>query len=383
MTRLLLDHQPREDRVNPVLLANQAENQFRNKTTASATPEGLIDDLYGEQRLATRMSSFRLSKQMLVKHFEDHQALIAEKAQRLREEYLALHERWVIHCKSLSEQAKPVVAESEAATAVQPPGRTTRRSTANLGDAVRSDLEMEQIIASLGNDDATDPNHLSAKNLAIIPDMISVANGRVDYAYDDTNHLVHNPMEYYGPDTGIHDWTEPEKEMFLDKFAANPKQFGLIADHLPNKTAAQCVNYYYLHKKKFIDFRKVIVQYAPNKRRRRRTDNKKRGNGLLADIRQHDDEIHRDSDSPSLNGRTTRGRRAMPPPEAKKPGSRLSTVQLDGTSTSTPTPEPESRPRRRRAAAASASRIISASQEQEDNEDDEEGTQGQTCTSGD
>lgn len=364
-TRLLCDHQTREERTNPVLLANRALASPA-ESRGFTTPEELVDEVYEGQRLETRMNSFALSKQSLVQRFEEHQAAVAEKAQRLREEYLELHERWLAHCAALNEQSKPNPSQTEA---VQPAGRTTRRSTANLGDAVRSDLEMEQIIASLGNDEATDPNHLSAKNVATIPDMISVTHGRVEYLFDDTNRLVEDPHAYYAPHTGIHDWTEPEKEIFLDKYAAHPKQFGLVADHLTNKTASQCVDYYYLHKKKLIDFRKVISQYAPNKRRRRATG-KKKGNGLLEDIRQHDAEVHRESPSPSLTGRTTRGRKGMPPPESKKPVStRRATVQLEGTPTSTPTPEPEGRPRRRRTAAP-PSRTVSVSLD----DGEEEGT---------
>ena len=42
----------------------------------------------------------------------------------------------------------------------------------------------------------TDANHLSAKNAAVIPDMVSVTKGRVDIIYDDTNtpqQVVENP----------------------------------------------------------------------------------------------------------------------------------------------------------------------------------------------
>ncbi|KAF8190374.1 hypothetical protein K438DRAFT_1831967 [Mycena galopus ATCC 62051] len=262
----------------------------------------------------------------------------------------------------IAEQAKPV----EPVENVPVSGRTTRRSAATLGDTVRSDLEMEQIIASLGYDEAMDPNILSTRNLAIIPDMISVT-GETGYAYDDTNHLVENPSEYFAPCTGIHDWTDKEKEIFLDKYAAFPKQFGLIAESLPNKTASQCIDYYYLHKKKIIDFRRAVSQLAPNKRGRRRTGRQK-GNGLLSDIRQHDAEVHGDfDDSPSYTARPTRGRRIVAP-EPRKPSGRRNAFQLDDATTATPTPEPEARPKRRRAAASSRSVLF-----QDDMDDDDDG----------
>jgi hypothetical protein len=349
MTRLLYDRQTREERVKPVLMNNLQLAALSRDPRPSITAQGVIEEVTEGSRGEDRMEQFKSLRSSLVEHFKYRQVVMSEKIQHLRKEYVSLHEHWVTHCASLDEQARPAAAESET---VQPVTRATRRST-TISDAVRSDLEMEQIIASLGYDEATDPNQLSLRNLATVPDMISVTNGKLDYAFDDTNHLVENPSEYYGPTTGIHDWTEKEKEIFLDKFAAYPKQFGVIAEHIPNKTAAQCVDFYYLHKKKVIDFRKVIAQYAPGKRKRKGTGRKK-GNGLLADIRQHDAEVHGKPEPPPPSARTGRRRMARPAPkepkEPKKPTAprRTAMLQSEETSTATPTPEPEARPRRRR-----------------------------------
>lgn len=366
MTRLLCDRQTRDERVDPVLKTDQALAALSHQDVPFSTSEQIIKEVSSGSGLVKRLEKFAMIRSSLVERFEERQNALTEKVQRLRQEYLLLHERWLAHCAALDEQNKAAVSEPEI---VQPTGRTTRRSTANLGDAVRSDLEMEQIIASLGNDEATDPNHLSLRNLATIPDMISVTLGKVHYAYDDTNHSVKDAAEYYGPHTGIHDWTEEEKKIFLDKFAAHPKQFGMIAEHLPNKTAAQCVDYYYLHKKKVIDFRKVISQYAPNKRKRGRTG-KKKGNALLADIRQHDAEVLGEFGSPRSSGRPSRGRKPIFPPESREIKKALNSrrrSQLELTpsaGSATPTPEPESRRRGgRRSAAAPLSRTVSVSLE--------------------
>ncbi|KAJ6595692.1 hypothetical protein DFH09DRAFT_1305476 [Mycena vulgaris] len=359
MTRLLRDQQTREERVNPVLMENLSLALPPVEYTIK-TQEQLIEEVSAQRLSHSSDDPFLAAKSWLYERFDRRRIALSAKTESLRLEYQALHERWRRHCASLNQQAKPVESDN-----VPVSGRTTRRSAANLGDTVRSDLEMEQIIASLGYDEATDPNQLSTRNLAVIPDMISVT-GQTQYTFDDTNHLVENPNEYYAPYTGIHDWTEPEKEMFLDKYAAFPKQFGVIAEFLPNKTASQCVDYYYLHKKKLIDFRRVVSQFAPNKRRRRGTG-KQKGNGLLSDIRQHDAEVNRDSDdSPSFSGRPTRGRRVTS--EARKPSVRRNAFHLEGTTTGTPTPEPEARPKRRRAAVANRSVLF-----QDDLDDDTDG----------
>ncbi|KAJ7664302.1 hypothetical protein B0H17DRAFT_301145 [Mycena rosella] len=360
MTRLLRDHQTRDEFVVPVLMENLSLSQPPDVSYTPKTQEQLIEDVSAHRLSYGSDDPFLAAKSWLYARFDRRRTALEEKTERLRLEYQALHQRWRRHCASLNVQAKPVESDN-----VPVSGRTTRRSAANLGDTVRSDLEMEQIIASLGYDEATDPNQLSTRNLAVIPDMISVT-GQTQYTFDDTNHLVENPNEYYAPYTGIHDWTEPEKELFLDKYAAFPKQFGVIAEFLPNKTASQCVDYYYLHKKKLIDFRRVVSQFAPNKRRRRGTG-KQKGNGLLSDIRQHDAEVNRDlDDSPSFGGRSTRGRRVTS--EARKPSVRRNAFHLEGTTTGTPTPEPEARPKRRRAAVTNRSVLF-----QEDMDDDTDG----------
>jgi hypothetical protein len=363
MRRLLFDRQTREERVEPILMANISLSV--ESKSACASPATRLT----EYRPTQDMDSLATLRPSLAARFAERQATLEAKTQRLREEYLDLHERWVAHCARLDSLAKVGVSTEEA---TPNPGRTTRRSAATLGDAVRSDLEMEQIIASLGNDELTDPNHLSLRNVAVIPDMISVTHGRVDYLFDDTGHSVANPSEFYGSDTGIHDWTDKEKEIFIDKFAAHPKQFGTIATFLPNKTAAQCVEYYYLHKKSLIDFRRVVLQLAPNKRRRGTRRDGRKGNGLLADIRQHDDEMNRDSSLLVPNGPVTRRKRVIQPTvnDGKKAGSsRRNTAQIEGSPASTPTPEPEARQKRRRTNAISRSNVAAAACQDEGDED--------------
>jgi hypothetical protein len=350
MTRLRCDRQTKDERVNPVLMANLAIAEPLTLPDDNVHTD-VVHEFSEGKRLEKRMKAFAAAKPSFLCYFADRWRATEDKQQRLRDEYLELHGQWLEHCARLDSATKSGVVAAQEETAA-PLGRTTRRSTAILGDAVRTDLEMEQIIATLGNDEQTDPNFLSTRNLAVIPDMISVTEGKVNYLYDDTNNRVDNPSEFYGPDTGLHDWTEEEKDIFMERFAAYPKQFGVIAERLPNKTAAQCVNYYYLHKKMLIDFRKAVSRYGPGKRRGRRAD-KYRGGGLLADIRQHDDEVHRGAGSSAMNGPTTRRRRVMPitNSESRKSSSLRRTttlMELTPMSTPTPDPEPDGRQRRRR-----------------------------------
>ena len=336
MTRLQCDRQTREERVNPVLRANHA---LISPEIPRLSTE-VVKEVTTGKRQDDMMKRFAKTKLDLIGRFNLADRSLSEKTDKLREEYLALHERWQTHCAKLDNKSNkktakepPVTTDDIAITAGS--GRSTRRTAAMLGDAVRSDLEMEQIIASLGVEELTDPNHLALRNLAKIPDMISVSQGEVKYLFDDTNNLVDDPIKFYDTSLDADSWTDAEKEIFMEQFAANPKQFGIIASFLPSKTASQCVTFYYLNKKKIIDFRKVISLYAPGKRRGGRRTDKQKGNALMADIRKHDDEV-----SLSHSGPTTRRKRVQPA-SARGTSSRIVANRFDVTPTTTPTPDPE------------------------------------------
>ncbi|CDO70984.1 hypothetical protein BN946_scf184830.g16 [Trametes cinnabarina] len=370
--RMHFPSQSQEERVEPIILSNRHIAEPEEPEAPAA--EALVESVIEKEREQLSSGGYDGTKHSLRKRFAEHKAALAEKVERLRKEYLALHEKWLVHCSKLDEVARASALEEAAATA----GRTTRRSAA-MGDAVRTDLEMEQILASLGNEELTDANHLSAKNAATIPDMLSVTKGHFDIIYDDTNHRVEDAPSFYALETGIDDWTDEEKAIFIEKYAMYPKQFGLIASFLPNKTPAQCVTFYYLHKNTTIDFRKVVAQYQTvGKRSRRGRGRKQKGNALLADILKHDDEVSRDSTSGTSSGRRRRGPASatgpstlsVPEPDAtfstgistdqqrRGVGSRRSTTQ--NTPVGTPTPDPEPAPKRPRRRANPSARAAAA-----------------------
>ncbi|KAI0258291.1 hypothetical protein BC834DRAFT_975304 [Gloeopeniophorella convolvens] len=344
--RRLVDIQSRGERVNPIL--------FSNCTIAPASPEEPAPSAHapaqevaaGERNRGTIRAFDTHVRNSLVANMAARQETVDEKVTRLRKEYLALHKEWVARCADLDESHKVDAAAGEVAAI---PARTTRRSAAVLGDAVRSDLEMEQIIASLGNDELYDPAHLALRNVAVIPDMISVTHGKVDAMFDDTNNLVRDPQTFYDPIPSLAEWTSEEVEIFKQRFAKWPKQFGHIAAGLEHKTQAQCVQFYYLHKKTLIDFREAITTYGQSKRRRggRKTDKKK--GGLIADIRQHDAEVSKEQDPVKRRaGATTRKRReptAQPPKRtAPRRSATAAMQQEEQTPAATPTPDPEPAP---------------------------------------
>ncbi|KAG1753622.1 uncharacterized protein EDB91DRAFT_1242605 [Suillus paluster] len=372
LTRLQCDRQTRDERVVPVLRANRAIRE-PSLPSPTDTQDKLFQEFATDQRrqgsLASHSQSIRTS---LSAHFLERETALQEKQQKLREEYLELHQQWIAQCARLDNVSKGGLLEESMLPSAG--GRSTRRSAAVLGDAVRSDLEMEQIIANLGMEELTDPSYLAIKNVAKIPDMVSVTDGCGPYYYDDTNNIVDEPAEFYSSSSALDLWTEEERLVFKEKYAAHPKQFGLISQHLPNKTAAQCVTYYYLHKP-HIDFRKAIAQYGAGRRRRNgRGANKQKGNALLADIRRHDDEVLA-AHPTSLAVPSKRRRAAIlrTNGESRRNHSRRGTVQPDQTPTSsgtTPDPEVDEQKRRRRSTVARSSGL--AQEEVEPTEPDAE-----------
>lgn len=342
-SRAFHDHRRRDERVAPILLSNLSIADLPPSDDRPATTpiQEHVEPSRVEQRQGRKETLANSS--LFVK---EREADVDKKIGRLRAEYLGLQSKWLEHCAKLDEEAKASSPEDAVTTS----GRTTRRSAATHGDAVRSDLEMEQIIASLGNEDLTDANHLAMRNAATLPDMISVTRGYIDFVYDDTNNLVPNAPEFYRQRTGIDDWTEEEKHIFLKAYAAYPKQFGIIAESLPNKTAAQCVLFYYLHKKKHIDFRKVIQHYAPKARKGGRRTDKQRGNALLADIMRHDAEVSHDHGNGTPEA--PKKRRPGRPPNPRRGTLVAETPNTTPTPVATPDPEPVQRSRAGRRVSA-------------------------------
>lgn len=336
-SRAVHDRHRRGERVAPILLSNLSITEPPPDDNARATTP--MQELMEPSRVEQRERWRREMLPSAARFVKERREVVDEKVARLKAEYLELESRWLEHCAKLDEEAKANVPEDTVAAS----GRTTRRSAATLGDAVRSDLEMEQIIASLGNEDLTDANHLAMRNAATLPDMVSVTRGHVDFVYDDTNNLVLDAPEFYRQRTGIDDWTEEEKQVFLKAYAAYPKQFGIIAESLPHKTASQCVLFYYLHKKKHIDFRKVIQHYAPKTRKGGRRTDKQRGNALLADIMRHDAEVSHDRGSGTPEA--PKKRRPGRPPNPRRTTQVAETPNTTPTPVATPDPEPVQRSR--------------------------------------
>lgn len=343
----------REQRANHILIDNKNDSVWPELRTSS---NSLIKN--GDEIIMKDVEENGLHSK-LSNYLAGTATFIAEKQERLKKEYMELHEKWLANCSRLDCILKSGVSEELVIVT----GRATRRSVVT-SDAVRSDLEMERIIASLGNEDLTDPNQLAVRNVATIPDMISVINGVVEVTVDNTSVRVNNPEEFYDSRSGFIDWTEEEERIFYEKYSEYPKQFATIASFLAHKTTAQCVLYYYIYKKRLVDFRKA-ANMGVNKKRRGGRPGKQKSNALLADIQSRDEEKPR------------RGRRKgttlisgdSPSEGAKGPGKRSASIAaaaaiLDSAE-ATAEEEGESKSKRRK--SIHWAKLLASEQDAEDN----------------
>ncbi|KAJ1728840.1 DNA-binding protein snt1, partial [Coemansia biformis] len=134
-------------------------------------------------------------------------------------------------------------------------------------DAVHSEAELMAIIERLQHDDARNPDLRSQRTAAIIPDMVADPKQRVLLQFNNSSHLIEDPMTFYhakvpeagtsqhkrvayanNGDTGRY-WTQAEASAFVTAYLTYPKQFGKIAAHIPHKTMNDCVLFYYRNKK--------------------------------------------------------------------------------------------------------------------------------------
>ncbi|SPO24893.1 uncharacterized protein UTRI_01398_B [Ustilago trichophora] len=258
-------------------------------------------------------------KAQLYDQLLDRKKRLNDKVEGLKKRYRSINEDWKVHCSRLDRAAerremmrRPPVntpAGTPGGFGVEDPssgaasggllaaslttGRANRRSAqagfAGFGDAVRSEAEFLEILASLENADMQDPNMRAARTTATAPDMYidPDSDHLMKLRYDDINGFVADPLAFYLDEFDPDVWSEEEKAIFARRYALWPKQFGKIAQALPHKTPAQCVRYYYLNKKApGNDFKALAAARNRERKRKARVKPKKaKGSALMADLK--------------------------------------------------------------------------------------------------
>lgn len=86
------------------------------------------------------------------------------------------------------------------------------------------------------------------RSYVVIPPIPRDAKER-KITYKNNNGFVADMEAEYKSRQYLNIWTPSEKQTFNEKFLQHSKNFGFIADSLKRKSAADCVQYYYLSKK--------------------------------------------------------------------------------------------------------------------------------------
>ncbi|CAG8444982.1 3573_t:CDS:2 [Funneliformis caledonium] len=184
---------------------------------------------------------------LLVKKFQDQKASIKLKEQTLQQEWKTLYYSWKQKFEMLQKTKGKTKQDdndnnSTSGFAARWPVRTNRGR--RRGDVVRSEAEMEEVMKILQDEQR------KCQTWANIPPMILDPKERQQAKFINNNRSVSDPEDFYDYNVDLNvDWTNQEREDFYELFKSFPKKFGKVAEHLKDKSANDCVIYYYRNKK--------------------------------------------------------------------------------------------------------------------------------------
>ncbi|SNX82358.1 uncharacterized protein MEPE_01064 [Melanopsichium pennsylvanicum] len=317
----ILNRPAMQDDWKRILIENQRISQHTTMNILKMKILGIPQVVSSEQPLwlEERDKQAEQTKAQLFGQLLDRKKRLNQKIETLKQRYRSINEEWKLHCSRLDRAAerREMLRRPHVSTPAGTPGgfgaeepstgaagggvlgaslttsRTNRRNAqtgfAGFGDAVRSEAEFLEILASLETADMQDPNMRAARTTATAPDMH--INPESDHLmklpFDDINGYVADPLAFYLDEFDPDVWSEEEKAIFARRYALWPKQFGKIAQALPHKTPSQCVRYYYLSKKLAgNDFKALAAARNRERKRKARGKPKKaKGSALMADLK--------------------------------------------------------------------------------------------------
>ncbi|WFD35371.1 DNA-binding protein snt1 [Malassezia cuniculi] len=284
-----------DERESALATAQQLEAQYpldahaiysanRRTATSLAVPAALGCTREGQ------MHTVEGTVKLVAAQIKASDELLERKIAALRAEYRERHHAWLAYCAELDRQKerKESVHQVEESPSAPTSARSRRSHAGISGDAVRSEAEFLEILATLEHQDMQDPAQRAARTAAVIPDMDIRVDGRrrPDACVDVDNVLVADSKRFFCGNFDPDYWSEAEKAVFARRYALYPKQFGRIAAGLPDKNAQQCVRYYYIHKHQAgYDFKALSRERNRERRKKSKGRPKKaKGSALLADI---------------------------------------------------------------------------------------------------
>lgn len=114
-----------------------------------------------------------------------------------------------------------------------------------VGARIKSEADMEEIMDNLQEQALEDKK---MRSYAVIPPILLDARQRKVTYMNNNGHVVDMEAECKSRKY-MNVWTDGEKEVFKEKYLQHPKNFGVVASYLDQKSVQDCVQHYYLTKK--------------------------------------------------------------------------------------------------------------------------------------
>ena len=192
-------------------------------------------------------------KKRLVDHFRRRNEQLEQRERYMTETYARLMATWTKKVERMENSKKRREREAKARELYEkifPELRKQREDKERdhrLGSrgAVRSEADMEDVIERLRERENEDKKMHS---YAVIPPVLLPHEER-QRKFTSNNGLILDPLKEFNDRKFQNMWTDPEKDLFKEKFLQHPKNFGMIAQNLERKSVSDCVQYYYLTKK--------------------------------------------------------------------------------------------------------------------------------------
>lgn len=272
-------------------------------------------------------------KDLMLADFAKHQKNVFEKQKHLKRKYKELYGDWNQRCQEFDREStrskkkgavEPVERVMSPALSANEPQTRRRGGNVPTGDVVRSEAEMQQVLANLQEAEAEEAakSKLEGPKEARLPDMI--LDDREKNKYQDTNRLLRTQEEVhlaYRYEVPPDNWNDDEQQKFIDLYIQFPKQWHKIAAGFPDRDFKACIRHYYLTKKQS-NYKDLLNKSKRMRKRRggRAAPAKSRQSALLADLgkgkgagRGEDDDGENTEDATPAPNPSTRPRRAAAP----------------------------------------------------------------------
>uniref|UniRef100_A0A8D8UCU2 Nuclear receptor corepressor 1 n=1 Tax=Cacopsylla melanoneura TaxID=428564 RepID=A0A8D8UCU2_9HEMI len=223
------------------------------------------------QLLRERHAEFRPRLVELIRKRKQEEA---SRQNKLTESYCTLAAQWFKKVDKIENSSKRKAREAKAREVYEKmfpeirKNREDKERFSRVGARVKSDADLAEIMDGLQEQEAEDRRRHS---LSVIPPIITDRSrpGRAPNFINNNGRVLDYEAEMSAR-AQVKMWTASERELFRDKYIHHQKNFGLIASFLERKTPADCVEYYYLSKKR--ENYKRAIRY--NKSRARTRGNK-------------------------------------------------------------------------------------------------------------